>query len=476
MKNNIFAISIVLLALACSPSSRAASVTASGSGNWDSTSPDAPWPGGTVPQSADDVIVNAPNTITVVNPAAANSLEVDGSGVVQNNSALTISGNIFGTGTLAQGVNSTLNVGGGTATYANGSISNLLTSAAGNTVNYTGNAFFAKRQGYFNLTFSGFGSFYTANVGIPGDLASGPTPIAGNLILSGPSVQLVNDMPISGNLTIGAGSQFDPSCNAFSVGGETIVNGTLTDGCGISGLTDVLNDLTINPGGTLSMGDVTNWSVSGSITNNGSMQGINHASITLVGSGRLAGSSGVTVPQLNLLGTYEVDAPVTVTTNIVLKGTLIMNVNNSVATPNQLIYRNGTLFYGGNLLVSNVGPALVSGNSFQLFNAASYGGAFSETLPSLSPGLIWQDDSLVNGTFVVTGTSTGGTGSPTLSYSVSGNQMTLSWDAATYPGYVLQSSAFLGATASWSDVAGGNIAPVPITMSGANTFYRLHHP
>jgi hypothetical protein len=473
MKTNLLVISTVLLALACSPSARAATVTASGSGNWDSTTPNAPWPGGTPPQSTDDVVVSN-NTVTVVNPATANSLEVDGTGLVQNNSTLTVSGNIFGTGTLKQGANSTLNVGGGTATYGNGAIATLDTSAAGNTINYTANAFFAKRQGYYNVSFTGFGNFYTGNVGITGDPASGPTPIAGSLVLSGANVQLANDMPITGNLTIGVGSQFDPSCSAFSVGGQTIVNGTLTDGCGNGGLTDVMKDVSINPGGNWSMGDVTNWSVSGSITNQGTMQGINYATVTLIGSGHLAGSSGVTMPVMNLAGSYEVDTPVTVVTNAILGGTLIMDVNNSVATPNQLIYENGTLFYGGNLVVSNVGPPLVSGNSFQLFKAASYGGAFSETLPPLSSGLSWEDDSLTTGTFVVTGGSTGG--SPTIIYSHNGNQLTLSWDASTYPGYVLQSSASLGATASWSDVPGGSSTPVVVTMTGTKTFYRLHHP
>lgn len=37
----------------------AATITTAGSGNWNSTTPNAPWPGGTVPAAGDSVIIRA---------------------------------------------------------------------------------------------------------------------------------------------------------------------------------------------------------------------------------------------------------------------------------------------------------------------------------------------------------------------------------------------------------------------------------
>src|SRR5437016_5989610 len=125
---------IVLTALCVIPG-RAATISATGSGNWDSTTPNAPWPGGAVPAATDNVIIGAGFTVTVASPASVNNLTVNGTGVCQNNSSLTASGNISGSGTLAQGASATLTVAGATS-----GLTILDATASGNTVNYTGNA------------------------------------------------------------------------------------------------------------------------------------------------------------------------------------------------------------------------------------------------------------------------------------------------------------------------------------------------
>ena len=64
----------------------------------------------------------------------------------------------------------------------------------------------------------------------------------------------------------------------------------------------------------------------------------------------------------------------------------------------------GALTNGGTLVVTNIGAApLASGDSFKLFNAASYNGAFANViLPPLSAGLGWNTNSLnTNGTLSV---------------------------------------------------------------------------
>src|SRR6185369_14520067 len=52
---------------------------------------------------------------------------------------------------------------------------------------------------------------------------------------------------------------------------------------------------------------------------------------------------------------------------------------------------NGTLTYGGTLVVTNLGDAPIAGDSFILFNAAGISGTFSSfNLPALDAGLVWS--------------------------------------------------------------------------------------
>src|SRR5258705_9856195 len=103
--------------------SQAASIVATGSGNWSSTTPGAPWPGGVVPASTDNVTVNTPHTVTVDTTATIDY--------------------VTGTGTIAMAPNATLNVTGTTG-GTGVSVATLNASATGNTVNYQGNAYFTK--------------------------------------------------------------------------------------------------------------------------------------------------------------------------------------------------------------------------------------------------------------------------------------------------------------------------------------------
>jgi hypothetical protein len=60
---------------------------------------------------------------------------------------------------------------------------------------------------------------------------------------------------------------------------------------------------------------------------------------------------------------------------------------------------SGALTFGGTLIVTNIGStALTNGDSFKLFNAASYGGAFASVqLPPLPAGLAWNTGALNTG-------------------------------------------------------------------------------
>jgi len=110
----------------------AATITTTGSGNWSSVVPNAPWPGGTLPLPGDDVVVGAGFTLTVDAPFTCNSISAAAGAIIINNSDLTITTDLLGTGSLTQGTNAILSIGGLST------ITTLTATANPNTVNFTG--------------------------------------------------------------------------------------------------------------------------------------------------------------------------------------------------------------------------------------------------------------------------------------------------------------------------------------------------
>jgi rhamnogalacturonan endolyase len=132
-------------------------------------------------------------------------------------------------------------------------------------------------------------------------------------------------------------------------------------------------------------------------TSGGSMTLANGKTIWGVGSvnGNFAVGSGATLsPGMNGIGTLTFSNSLTLAAG----SSNIFEVSNSPLT-NSVARIFGALTNGGTLIVTNIGAApLTSGNSFKLFNAATYTGAFSKViLPSLSAGLGWNTNSLNSG-------------------------------------------------------------------------------
>jgi fibronectin-binding autotransporter adhesin len=199
---------------------------------------------------------------------------------------------------------------------------------------------------------------------------------------------------------------------------------------------------------------------------------------TLGGNGTLGGptaiASGATLAPGASIGT------ITFANALTLSGTTIMEISRAPLT-NDVGAKSGTLTYGGALLVTNLSGTLAAGDSFKLFNAPAYAGSFNSiTLPALGSGLTWNTNALpTTGTIVVTSTVSP---SPTnLAFSVTGNNLTLSWPAS-HTGWTLQAqtnSINTGLGATWFAIPGStatNSITFPVNPANPAVFYRLSLP
>jgi autotransporter-associated beta strand protein len=205
------------------------------------------------------------------------------------------------------------------------------------------------------------------------------------------------------------------------------------------------------------------------------------ASQTLSGSGAVNGTvtcAGTISPGTSggAIGTLTFsNAPV-------LKGVTAMSVNRAsgVLANAQVSVPAGTLAFGGTLTVTSTGDALQTGDSFRLFNAASYAGAFAVTnLPALSSGLGWSNSLAANGSLtVVTTVSLVPTN---LVWGVSAAGLTLSWPP-DHTGWRLQAQTNPldgGLNTNWADVSGGSLTnnvTFPMDPATGSVFYRLVYP
>jgi autotransporter-associated beta strand protein len=154
------------------------------------------------------------------------------------------------------------------------------------------------------------------------------------------TLRLLNANNYSGGTTVSAGTLLVVNTSGSGTGsGAVTVNGGVVAGTGtVSGL------MTLNSGGTLSPG---------------------------VGAA---------------FGTF------TLNTAPVFNGTNLIKINRNGGTPltDRVSLTSGTLNYGGTLVVSNAGAALIGGETFTCFLAPAFSGAFAATkLATLATNLNW---------------------------------------------------------------------------------------
>ena len=256
------------------------------------------------------------------------------------------------------------------------------------------------------------------------DTYTGPTVItAGSLVLYAPPIGSISN---SASISIAAGALLD-----FSSGGTGSL--VLGGGKSLSGKGAVKGNFTLGNGATLAPG-------SNSIG-------------TLSFSNSLALAAG---------------------------STTILKISQSPLT-NDSVLVSGALTNGGMLIVTNFGGTqFVAGNTFNLFNASSQGGAFSNvSLPSLPFGLAWNTNNLNTAGTLSVGLNT----APVIgAISVSGTSLGLSGTGGVgNANYILLGATNLSTPAgSWTplltnqfDNSGNFSFTINANTGNPQNFYRL---
>jgi len=160
--------------------------------------------------------------------------------------------------------------------------------------------------------------------------------------------------------------------------------------------------------------------------------------------------------------------------NATLAGNVVMQVNRTNAITSSELTA-ATFLISGPLTVTNAGPALAGGDSFQLFNHP-VSGFTSVTLPPLTGSMFWITNLSINGSITVTNPVN--TSPPPIQTSVNGTTLTLSWP--TNSGWTLQmqtNGLSKGLYTNWVDYVPGTtgITTTNITLDPVKpaVFFRL---
>jgi autotransporter-associated beta strand protein len=241
--------------------------------------------------------------------------------------------------------------------------------------------------------------------------------------------------------------------------------------------------------GTLRLSGTNSYTGS-TIVSNGVLQisgAIGTGAVNVASSGTLSGSGmvggAVNIAPGGTLSPGDGVGTFTVSNNVTVNGNLFFELNKSLspALSNDFVLVTGTLTNAGTgtLTVSNLGPALVAGDTFTLFSQPLVNGGALTIIPPV--GVTFTNKLAVNGSIQVLSTNSIAAYSTNITSSVSGSTLTLSWPA-THLGWILQSQTndlSIGLGTNWQDIAGTasvtsmNLTIMPTTSAA---FYRLRHP
>lgn len=410
-----------------------------------------------------------------------------------NNSALELTNGTSGTGiTLTNAINIT---GGGTAISILGVSTNISSGPWSGNGNVTITATNPADLFVFNASLTSFGgtlSFGTSSNIFQFNNSTNSNNCLGSATATfdlGTGAATLNNLNGAG-LTYNLGALFGgantvltgrSSTNSSAVNGETysigangsdsIFSGRITNGLPYNGVgSDPVSIVKVGSGRLLLNG-VSTYTGS-TIVSNGVLGGIGSI------AGSLTNLAGGTLSPGASTGTFTIGG------NATLGGTVLMELNEASPPVNDMLAVNGTITATGVLVVTNIGPDLYNHSTFKLFSKPVTGFS-SVTLPAKDPSntktYVWINNLSVDGTIQLVSGGTINTNPGSISTSVSGSTLNLSW-AADRIGWRLQvqtNPLAVGLRSNWFTVDGStnvNSVPIPLDVNNGSVFYRLIYP
>ena len=291
-----------------------------------------------------------------------------------------------------------------------------------------------------------------------------------------------NNLTFSGPINLSGADGTGNTNRPFSVS-----NTGLTTFSGVVGDAALTNGISKSGGGTLILSGVNTYT--GPTTVTGGKLWINGqtdvGSITVT-NGQLGGTGiilgavdintgGTLAPGTTAIGTLTVNNSLSLTANALFK------LNKSLAQSNDICTVSGTLAASGAgpLTVTNLGAALVVGDSFKIFNKAVTGG---NTLAITGGGVTWTNKLAVDGSIQVLAVSGSlASYSTNITAIVNGSTLTVSWPT-THLGWELMVQTNTLATGlgnNWVTnygTAAVTSTNLPINPANGAVFYKLVHP
>ena len=322
----------------------------------------------------------------------------------------------------------------------------------------------------------------------------------GTIVYTGTNTGFTGPMIITAGAVLQAGSQASLGGNPASFNpAQLVLDGGTFQPTASFALTNANSGVNITAnGGVLNIPAGLTLSVSNTLTGPGTLLSVGGGTLVLANTNSATGNLIISNGTLNLLGgtTFKnnqlaisngaslnltgLTVPLAVSNSISLAGNLVANVQ-STGAGSRLIASN--LAFGGTLTLSNLGYAFAAGNTFPLFTATNYAGAFAGIVPAVpGPGLFWDTSRLtVNGTLAVAAMP-----SPLITgWQIGGNQLVLrgtNGGAAGSPFYTLAGTNLLLPFTNWPIVAtnlfgpGGGFAITNFWSAGPQMYFLLRLP
>jgi autotransporter-associated beta strand protein len=205
------------------------------------------------------------------------------------------------------------------------------------------------------------------------------------------------------------------------------------------------------------------------------VNGSNPASYTIASGGTLGGTGvlwGVSLQAGATLAPGAANGAIgtlTATASLWIEGNLAIEVDKSLGQSNDFVVADGQLVNAGTgtVLVTNLGPALVPGDRFQLFSQPLQGGG---AMTVAGAGVPWVNHLGFDGSIIVGPVLPPGT----LGLTNLGDSVKFYW-IGNFKLQAQTNSLLAGLRSNWFDYPGGDTSPITVPIAPANraVFFKL---